>query len=70
MFLLEQVLDDTLIGRSLVTALACMLHHYGLEAVAENLFDVHDVQVYLCMAHVLWSSYPKVVQQAVRLSGV
>ena len=36
MFLLEQVLDDTLIGRSLVSALACTLNHYGLEAVAEN----------------------------------
>ena len=70
MFLLEQVLDDTDMRRSLVSALACTLNHYGLEAVAENLFDVHDVQVYLCIANVLWSSYPKVVQQAVRLSGV
>ena len=34
MFLLEQVLDDTPIGRSLVSALACTLNHYGLEAVA------------------------------------
>ena len=40
MFFLEQVLDDTLVGRSLVTALACMLVHYGLEVVAEYLFDV------------------------------
>jgi len=72
MFLLRQVMDGTSSGNLILHAIVCRLNFYGFSGespanVHRNIFDLHDVQVFLCMAHVLWFTFPKVVDYAARL---
>ena len=66
--LLREILDSTMVGNALLEILLARVGG-SFASVQEILWDLHDLQVFLCMVHCMWCTFGKVVHHMRRLGA-